>query len=251
MYLFRHNASYLTATFIPSLQHILVGITRGGLLLRKLKTNVFFTDGRTHGIAHAWATARTEHEVRSKLRAPRRAQNITLFLLLLLGGKGGKAGGSEGLRLRTRVMNLWLRTVEVIGDLSLFVTILSLFNILPHRTKVGSKTVEITGEACGAHRRGLAMSGRWFRCSGGRVNRGTRLEDRGISRKIRSGCLWDGHGSGASQCASCKWRSLIRRRCYLQVGDDSLQRGQSIARLGGGRGSTWVVFSCPNGLSLG
>jgi hypothetical protein len=51
--LFRHNASNLGATFIPSLQHILVGITRGGLLLRELETSVLFTDGRGHDIAHA------------------------------------------------------------------------------------------------------------------------------------------------------------------------------------------------------
>jgi hypothetical protein len=51
--LFRHNAPYLTATFIPSLQNVLVGITRGGLLLRKLETNVFFTDGRANGITRA------------------------------------------------------------------------------------------------------------------------------------------------------------------------------------------------------
>lgn len=99
LYLFCHNAPYLAA-FIPSLQHILVGITGNGLLLRKLEPNVFFADGRPHGSIRTWAPARapTKHEVWSKLWTARRAQDvIVLLLLFLLGGEGSKARGSERL----------------------------------------------------------------------------------------------------------------------------------------------------------
>jgi hypothetical protein len=125
------------------------------------------------------------------LWAARRAYDVIVLLLFLLGSKGSKARSSEGLGLRAGMMDLWLGTVEAIRDLPFFVTIL-LLNILPHRTKVGGETVEVTGQTGGTHRCSLAVSGRWLRCNGRRVNGGTRLEDRGIGRKIRSSRLYDG-----------------------------------------------------------
>jgi len=128
-------------------------------------------------------------------------------------------------------MYLRLGAVKAIWDLPFFVTILFL-NILPHGTKVGGKVVKVTGQACGSHRCCLTMSGRRLERSGRWVNRGTRLEDRGVSRKIGGSRLRDGQGSRARKCVSSKWRCLDRRGRRLQVSEvseDSLYRRQSIA----------------------
>jgi len=144
VHLFRHNAPDLATTFIPSLQHILVGITLDGLLLRKLESNIFLIDGRAQTGARAWAPA-PKHEVWGKLWTARWAQNVIGLLLVLLGGERSKAGGSEGLRLRAGVVGLWLSTVKALLDLPFFVSILPFFNIFSHGTEVGCETVEVTG----------------------------------------------------------------------------------------------------------
>jgi hypothetical protein len=134
LYLFCHNAPDLATAFIPSLQHVLVGVTWDSLLLRKLETNVFLADGRPHGSASAWAPARppTKHEVWRKLWTARRAYDVILLMLVLLRSEGSESWCSEGLGQRAGMMGLRLGTVETIWDLPIFVTILPVLSVLPH-----------------------------------------------------------------------------------------------------------------------
>src|SRR6266404_2969992 len=125
-HLLRHDSPDLAAAIISSLQDFLVRITWDGLLLRKLETSILLTNGRCHNIAHAWALTCTKHEVWSKLRTARRTQDVIL-LLLLLGGEGGEARSSETLRLRARVVALWLGAIQALWDFSFFVTVLPIF----------------------------------------------------------------------------------------------------------------------------
>src|SRR6266702_2518919 len=224
--LLRHDAPDLAA-FISSLQHFLVRITLL-LLLRKLEPSILLANGRCHDIAYARAIACTEHEVRGKLRTARRTQDVIL-LLFLLSGEGGEARSSEALRLRARVVALLLGAVQAIRDFSFLVTILAIFNVLPHRTEVGGKVAEVAREPCHSHGRSLAVSGRWLRCTGRRINRGTRLEDGRISRKVGSSRLCNRCRGGGGKCISCKWRGLVGGRSCLQVSDDPLQRRQGVA----------------------
>ncbi len=123
-----------TATYLLS-QHILVArlpIIEVVLLLRELEAKVLLVDGRTHGKVRARTAACTEHEVWSKLGTTGGAEVV---LLLLLGGKGSKAGRREVLREgATRVSGL----VRVLRDFALFgegVTV-PIFCVLHHGTEI-------------------------------------------------------------------------------------------------------------------
>ena len=206
-YLLRHNTGDLPAVALAVQVLLAVRLLGHIRLLRKLEANIFLIDGRTH---HAAAAFLAKHKVGSKLGATARTS-----VVLLLSSESSETRGGKALRLGTALMAL-LR-IELFLNFTFFPVCAVVLVALHHGSQVGSERIEVARQGGVTKRRSLAVFRIRSILDAGECSR-TWLEDWRVDWEIR--------GRGGRRLEICWWL----RRSRAEVSDNSLKRGQGIAR---------------------